>query len=67
MYDVLVVVVSTTSAFVVKLRTATEYDVAPLDVLQLSVTLALLNTGPGLPVEPGLGFSGVGGTAARML
>jgi len=37
--------------------------VAPLDALQLKVTLLLLVVGPGLLVEPGLVFVGVGGAA----
>ena len=36
--------------------------VAPLDELQLNVTLLLAVVGPGLLSEPGLGFGGVGGT-----
>jgi hypothetical protein len=55
------VVASTSSAFVFRLRAATEYEVAPLDELQLRVTLVLPITGPGLLVDPGEGFSGVAG------
>ena len=37
--------------------------VAPLDALQLKVTLPLPVVGPGLLVEPGLGLVGVPGAA----
>jgi len=36
--------------------------VAPLEALQLKVTVELDRVGPGLLDEPGLGFAGIGGT-----
>jgi hypothetical protein len=60
-YDVFDVVVLTSSTLVFRFRAATEYDVAPLDALQLNVTFVLPITGPGLLVEPGVGFRGVAG------
>jgi hypothetical protein len=38
------------------------YEVAPVDALQLIVTVVLAVVGPGLVVDPGLGLVGVGGT-----
>jgi len=35
--------------------------VAPLDPLQLRVTVELDSVGPGLLVDPGLGFAGIAG------
>jgi hypothetical protein len=56
--------VSTTSTFVPKSLTATPYVVAPLDALQLNVTLLLAVVGPGLLVVPGLVLVGIGGILA---
>ena len=53
--------VSTTNRFVLRSRTPTPYVVAPLDALQLRVTVLLLSVGPGLVVVPGLGLPGIGG------
>ena len=61
--EVLLVLVSTTSRFVLRSRTPTPYVVAPLDALQLRVTVLLLSVGPGLVVVPGLGLLGTGGIA----
>jgi len=44
-------------------RTAIPYSVAPLDAFQLSVTDVPAVVGPGLDVDPGVGFDGVGGAA----
>ena len=59
--EVELVFVSTTRRFVLRSRTPTPYVVAPLDALQLSVTVLLPSVGPGLVVVPGLGLPGIGG------
>jgi hypothetical protein len=66
-YDAPLVDVSTSNAFVFMLRTATEYEVVPLDGVQLSVTFVLLRSGPGLLAVPGVGLSGVTGIATGAL
>jgi hypothetical protein len=55
--------VSTTKALVTMSRTPIPYEVAPVDGLQLIVTVVLDVVGPGLLGSPGLGFVGVGGIA----
>ena len=61
--EVLLVLVSITNRFVLRSRTPTPYVVAPVEALQLSVTVLLLSVGPGLVVVPGLGLLGTGGIA----
>ena len=66
-YDAVVVVVSISRALVFMLRTASKYDVAPLENSQVSVTLVVLSTVPGLLGEPGDGFAGVTGIVTGAL
>jgi hypothetical protein len=60
------VVVSITNEPDAMSRTATSYEVAPVDAPQLSVTVLLDWTGPGLLVEPGLVLVGVAGAACAI-
>jgi hypothetical protein len=62
--EVALVFVSMTRIFVVRSRTPKPYVVAPLDALQLNVTVLLPSVGPGVVVVPGLGLLGVAGIAS---